>query len=359
MAKAAKTVKVGIVGTKFAADLHIKAYERCPGVEVVAAAGRDKGRLTEFADAHGIPGRYTDYREMLEDPDIDLVSICVPNFLHHEVGLAIAAAGKHAICEKPLATTLEDAREMVRAFEAAGRTLFYAEDWIFAPAIRRAREIIEEGAIGQVLFVKAKENHNGSHSPYAQTLEYCGGGSLIHLAIHPAGFIRWLTRQEVVEVIAKRSGGGERNLVHKKLEGEDWGAALLTMEDGTYGFIEGNYITLGGMDDAIEIYGTKGSIKINVTLGSPITVYSTVGYSYVVEKADMSVGWTHPAIDEESSLGYESEIATFVKCVAEGAPAPWGCRAVDGLAALAIIKAAYISAEQGKPVNPTALWKDS
>ncbi len=72
--------------------------------------------------------------------------------------------------------------------------------------------------------------------------------------------------------------------------------------------IEGNYITVGGMDDRIEVYGSKGNLHINLTQGSPISVYSEVGYAYVLEKADMSTGWTRPAVDEDASLGYVAEI---------------------------------------------------
>lgn len=351
-------VKVGIVGAKFAAELHATAYGRCADAEVVAVCDLDPARLAAFADRFGITKRYSDYRQLVNDPEIQLVSICLPNFLHREVALAACEAGKDVVCEKPLATTVEQAKEMVEAFERKGLRLMYAEDWNFAPALVRAKQIVDEGAIGDILYVKAKETHNGSHSPFAQKLSFCGGGALLHLGCHPAAFIRHLTGQEVVEVVAQTSGGLEKNLVHHGLEGEDLGVAVLTLANGTFGVIEGNYITQGGMDDTVEIYGTKGVLKANLTFGSPLSVYSPVGYSYVVEKADLSTGWTTPAVDEFYSLGYQNELAEFVRCVKEGKPAPPGGTGRDGLAALAIIKAAYLSAQERRPVNPLKLWKE-
>ena len=344
-----KKVKVGIVGSRFAAGLHAEAYRRCPDVEVVAASATDN--LDNFCRQYNIPDSYQDYREMLKREDINLVSICVPNFLHKEVTVAAAEAGKHIVCEKPLATKLEDAGTMLKVVSANKVKLMYAEDWLFAPALARAKSICDEGAIGDVLYIKAKECHPGSHSLYAQKLEYCGGGAIIHLAIHPIGFVRWLKGKEVVGVTGKVSGGGKKNLKHEHFEGEDWGVAILTFDDGTQAFIEGNYITCGGLDDTVEIYGTKGVIKIDLAQGSPLSVYSLEGYRYAIEKAEMTKGWTRPAIDEEASLGYIDEISHFVDCVIENKDPMQGVRAEDGLKILEIVMAVYESANKGRAIT--------
>jgi len=246
---------------------------------------------------------------------------------------------------------LEDAKTMLQVVKKKKVKLMYAEDWIFAPALARAKSIFEEGAIGEILYLKAKETHPGSHSLYAQKLKYCGGGAIIHLAIHPIGFVRWFKGKEVMEVVGKISGGSKKNLKHEHFEGEDWGAAILTFEDGTQAFIEGNYVTCGGLDDTVEIYGTKGVMKIDLSQSSPISVYSLDGYSYAIEKAEMTKGWTRPAIDEEASLGYIDEINYFVDCVLEDKEPMWGVRAEDGLEALKITMAIYESARQGKVIR--------
>jgi len=344
-----KRIGVGIVGSQFAARIHAEAYRRCCDAEVLAAAAIDN--LEVFCKEFGIPSSYEDYLQMLRRDDIDLISVCVPNFLHKEITLAAANEGKHVICEKPLATSIEDADEMLRSCASNGVKLMYAEDWIFAPALVRIKRILEEGGIGDILYVKAKEAHSGSHSIYAQKLKLCGGGVMLHLAIHPIGFVRWLKGKEVVKVTGRASGGGPRNLLHTNFEVEDWGVAILTFEDGTFGIVEGNYITLGGLDDQVEIYGSKGNIKVNLSPGSPIKVYSSSGYTYAIEKAETTKGWTTPAVDEESSLGYVSEIAYFVECVRLNKEIMRGVRGEDGRAALEVAMAIYRSINLEKSVK--------
>ncbi len=343
-------LKIGIVGSKFAAMLHAESYKRCSSVVMHSIAAIDN--LNEFADEYQIPNRYSDYREMFEKEDLDLISVCVPNFLHRDVVVAAAEAGKKAIiCEKPLATSVKDGQEMVKICHDKQVKLMYAEDWIFAPALVRAREICQEGGIGDILYIKAKETHNGSHSVFAQQKKYCGGGSMIHLGIHPVGFLPWLTGQDITHVVGMKTEGLEKNLIHKNYTGEDWAAALVMLENGARGFVEGNYITCGGMDDKIEIYGTEGNIHIDLTKGSPMSVYSRSGYEYAVEKADFTKGWTKPAVDEFMSLGYVNEIAHFVDCVQNDKQPQKGTSGEDGIKALAVTFAIYESAEKGRLIE--------
>ena len=110
---------------------------------------------------------------------------------------------------------MEDAELIVKTCKDAGVKLMYAEDWVFAPSLRRAKAICDEGGIGDILYIKAKETHSGSHSPFAQKIKFCGGGAMIHLGIHPIGFVRYLKAKEVVEVVGKTSGGSEQNMKHQ------------------------------------------------------------------------------------------------------------------------------------------------
>jgi predicted dehydrogenase len=316
-------VKVGIIGSGFAANLHVKAYQRCANAEVIAAAAIDN--LENFCRQNKIPKAYDDYREMLKKEDIEMVSVCVPNYLHSEVVINAANAGKHIVCEKPLATTLEDCDQMTETCQDNKVKLMYAEDWIFAPALIRAKNIYKEGAIGDIVYIKAKESHGGSHSLYAQKLKYCGGGAMIHLGIHPAGLITWFKEKKVTEVLGKTSQGLNNNLIHAEFEGEDWAAGILTFEDNTFALIEGNYVTFGGMDNKIEVYA--------------------------IEKADTSKGWTFPAVDEESSLGYQNEISYFVDCVKFNKEVMEGARGEDGRIALQIVFGIYDSMKGGKSVK--------
>ncbi len=346
-----KKVRVAIVGSKFAADFHCDAYSRNENVEIVAVGAIDN--LEAISEKWGIPDTYLDYKEMLKRDDIDLVSVCVPNFLHYEVVLEASNAGKAVVCEKPLATTVENAKEMIDVCKKNNTLLMYGEDWCFSPALNRIDEIIEEGAIGDIMFVKAKENHFGSHSPFAKDKTMCGGGSFMHLAIHPIGYLLYLLgkgNNPVVEVTGKMTGGLDKNFIHKENGGEDFGMGMMKFKNGQFGFVEGNYITQGGMDDKVEIYGTKGTLKVDLTFGSPIDCYAREGINYSIEKTDHNLGWTRPAVDEFYNLGYVPELKYFVDCVRDKEKLFYGIDGKAGLACLEIIQAFYKSNEEGKTI---------
>ena len=345
-----KKVKIGIVGAKFAGDFHAHCWQTVPGAEIAAVADIDEQAGSAFKKKHKVPKSFNDYKLLLEDPEIELVDICLPNFLHAEVAVAALEAGKHVICEKPFATTLEKGRRVVEAQDRTGRMYFYAEDWIFAPALRRAKAVIEEGGIGKPLYYRGKECHNGSHSPFAQTIEFCGGGSFIHLGVHPTGFFHHLLGLPET-VMGKCSGGLEKNLHHKKMEGEDWGIGLYTYADGIQVLVEGNYITRGGMDDVVEVFGSDGRLTVDMTFGNPLSVFSMEGYGYAIEKAEFTQGWTRPAVDEHENLGYKDELLHFLNCVLGKEKQIKGTCAEDGFNVLRIIDAVYRSNREGKVIK--------
>ncbi len=349
----AEKIKIGIVGSKFAADFHADSYSRNPRVQLAAVAAIDN--LEPFSQKWRIPKTYSNYQEMLAKEELDLVSVCAPNFLHHDIVIAAARAKRHVFCEKPLATSAEDARAMRDACRQAGVKLFYGEDWCFAPALRRALDLVQEGALGKLLYVKAKECHNGTHSPFARDKKTCGGGCLIHLAIHPIGWILHLLgnggRNKVVEVFARCNGGMDDNYIHRQNGGEDFAVGIMKFANGEHALIEGNYITVGGMDDKVEIYGTEGNLKADLTFGSCLNVYSRPGYQYAMEKADNTLGWTKPAVDEFFNLGYVDELAYAVDCVINDQPPMYGCSADLGVACIEIIGAMYESNARGAVVR--------
>ncbi len=351
-------VKVLLVGAAFSADLHMEGYARCRDIaQIVAICDKDVSRIKELAERFGVENykAYDNYDDAIDEVECDLVDICLPNFLHHDVALKAFKKGRHVISEKPLATTAEDAWEMVDAAVKAGRKLFYAEDWLFAPALGKALEIVEEGAIGKPMYIRARECHNGSHSPFTQTIKYCGGGCMVHLGIHPVGFMLALKNNRWTELVAMTSGGSENNYIHKKMEGEDWAACIIKFEDGTSALLESNYITVGGMEDVIDIYGTDGCMHIDLTFSSAIKCFSTPGLKYTVEKADMTKGWSRPAVDEKFNLGYVGEIRHFMECCLENRDAKTGLRGIDGLEALKVINLIYKSAKEGRKIVNEAI----
>jgi len=345
-----KKIRVLLVGAAFSADLHADAYARSTDIaEIVAICDKATDRITELANRYNFTDykAYDDFEKAIDEVDCDVVDICLPNFLHKAVAIKAFSKGRHVISEKPLATTYEDAKAMVEAADIAGKKLFYAEDWLFAPALNKALALVEEGGIGDVKYIRARECHNGSHSPFAQTIKFCGGGSLTHLGIHPVCFMLALKNNRWTEISASTSGGLEENMIHKTMEGEDWAVLTMKFEDGTVATVEANYLTVGGMEDNIDFYGTTGCMHVDLTFSSAINCFSEQGLSYTVEKADVKTGWSRPAVDEKFNLGYVNEIRHFMECARDNKDAKLGLRGKDGVEALRVINLAYKSSKEG------------
>src|SRR5271169_3359597 len=159
-------VKVGIIGSQFQADIHATAFQIAPAeAEVVAVASPTPGNAAAFARKFGIPRVFTDYREMLQEKDIELVTISAPNYLHAQMTKDCAAAGKHVVCEKPLAMTIAEGEEMIAVTKRHGVLLMYGEELLFTPKYLKAKEMADAGAFGKIYLVKQSEKHFGPHSP--------------------------------------------------------------------------------------------------------------------------------------------------------------------------------------------------
>jgi predicted dehydrogenase len=229
-----KKVRVLLIGAAFAADLHADAYSRLQSrAEIIGICARNKEHILQLAEKYGLEDftAYDDYRKAIAECECDLVDICMPNHLHCAVALEALKKGRDIICEKPLATTVEDAEIMVETARIQGRHIYYAEDWLFAPAFRKAMEILESERLGRALYFRARESHSGSHSPFAQKIAYCGGGCMVHLGVHPVSFILALKDNAWSSLMAMTSGGGMDNIVHKTMEGEDWQQSVLRFDD--------------------------------------------------------------------------------------------------------------------------------
>src|SRR5882724_9183069 len=137
-------VKVGIIGSQFQGEIHAASLQMMPeSAEVVAVSSPTPGNAAELAKKYGIPRVFTDYREMLKEPDIEMVSICAPNSLHAQMTKDIAAAGKHIVCEKPLAMTIAEGEQMIADAKRAGVLLMYGEELLFTPKYLKAKEMAD------------------------------------------------------------------------------------------------------------------------------------------------------------------------------------------------------------------------
>lgn len=341
-----ETIGVGIIGSGFVAEIHAESFRRVPGVRVEAVASPTPGRAAAFAARHGIPRACTDYHALLALPEVQLVSLCLPNDLHCAATLAAAVAGKHVLCEKPLCLTLAEADSMIGACRAAGVRLFYAEELCFAPKYVRAKQLVEEGALGRLYFLKQSEKHDGPHAAWFWEVGRSGGGVALDMGCHAIEFFRWmLGKPRITSVYAQMS-----TVLHgHRTEGDDHSLLLLEFEGGATALAEESWAKPGGMDDRAELYGTEGVTYADLLHGSALTTYSTRGYGYAVEKAGGTQGWSFTMYEELWNYGFPQELQHAVECLRTGAePLETG---EDGRAVLEALYAAYESARTGRKVT--------
>ena len=385
-------VTIGLVGCGFVAELHMYAYKRVYGidVEVMAVAARGD-HVLEFAKKHKIRKTYRDFRDLLDDADIEVIDICTPPALHASMIVDAVRAGKHVICEKPFAgyfgrpgdktpigrnvpkslmyeRVLEEMEKTSGAVESSGRLFMYAEDWIYAPAVTKTVEILNSTK-DKLLFMKAEESHSGSHAAHAAQWSMTGGGSLIRMGCHPLSTVLYLkqvearARSERIAVSSVTADTGNvaaclppqdhAYIKSNPVDVEDWGTLTLTFSDGTKSTIFSGDMIMGGVRNLIELYTSGGSLFANITPNNHLMSYLTneekLANVYFTEKVDRKTGWQFICLEEEWTRGYLQEIQDFMECVASGRQP----RADLALAreTIKIQYAGYWSADEGRRIT--------
>jgi predicted dehydrogenase len=382
-------VGVGIVGAGFVARIHGESYRHVRGIdaELVCVTAARPERAQAYARHFGVARVAADFRAVLADPAVDLVDLCVPSHHHAAMAIEAARAGKHVIVEKPLTgffgppTTpreemltraLAGADEVLAAAASARVRLCYAENWVYAPPIQKARRLLAASG-GPILRMIGEESHSGTHAPVNKHWVTGGGGSLIGKACHPLGGALYLKADEgrrlsgapirpvsvTAEVAHLADTPAFRAATPRYLntvEGadvEDWGSMLITFDDGTVAQISAADTVLGGIRNQMAIYGAKAVVLCNINPNDVVRAYapdaSVFGDEYIVEKIETKAGWSAPQPDEEWTTGYPQEIQDFVECVALGRePLSDGPLARD---VTAVIYGAYLSATEGRRVD--------
>jgi predicted dehydrogenase len=356
-----KKVGVGLIGSQFIASIHADSFQKIKDAELLAVMSPTPGHASKFAEKFNIPKHFTELDAMLAMDEIDMVVLGAPNFLHCEITLKVAAAGKHIVVEKPFCLNLAQADRMIEACKNAGIKLMYAEELCFAPKYVRLKSLLDEGALGLPVLLKQSEKHDGPHAPHFWDVERSGGGVTMDMGCHAFQFFRWLNgNNQVKSVYAQMS-----TMVHMdKTKGEDNSIIILEFENGVTAMAEESWTKPGGMDDRAEVHGTEGVAYADVLQGNSIQTYSNKGIGYAVEKAGHTVGWSYTMYEENWNYGFPQEMEHFVDCVKnDKEPLVTG---EDGRAVMEIIFAAYESAGTGKKVQlpfktdaakPYDLWK--
>lgn len=350
-----KDIKVGIIGTGFMGKAHAECY-RMFDVPIGMIASRSEENAKAVAEQFQAERWTTNWRDLVNDPEIDAVDIAVPNYLHHEVAMACIEAGKPFLIEKPLARNVKEAREIVEAAKAKGITAVYGENMRFKPQMLKVKEMIAEGALGDVIMLRCNEIHNGPfHSPWFWDAELTGGGAVIDMGIHGLFALEWIMGSRVKRVYAEMDVLKWKD--HCKNGSEDTAFVVLRFENGGIAELVNSWASASGIDVRVEVYGTQGTAFLDSSRGiGGMKVYSQNGYGKSLEvEASLrphvlsKKGWSFPNPDEWTSHGHAYEVKHFVECV-KGNEQP-ACTLEDGLRALELVEAIYESAKTGRPVE--------
>ena len=378
---------IGIVGARFAADLHAVNYKPLvpTRVRLAAVCSRTPADAEKFARHHDIPRVFGDVRDLIECADVDVVDICSTTDSHHEIAVAAARSGKHVIVEKPLTgffgaatvdrgamldTALRNSDAVLDAVAKAGVTLCYAEDFVYAPPLAKLRRLVDASG-GTILELRAEESHSGSHAAYARRWQSAGGGALLRMGSHPVGVVLHLKHYEgqrrrgrpiratsVVADVAQLTrlpdvAGRTPHLRTAVDDVEDWSVAIVTFEDGTKATVHSNDITLGGVRNVVTAYLTNAVVHANITPNTTLAAYApdaaVWGDEYISEKVETKAGWQFPSPDEDWMRGYPQELADFVAAIRERRePLSGGLLARE---VVEVIYAGYLSAARGRRIE--------
>ena len=282
-------LRIGLIGTGFMGKAHVFGFTSAPRVfdlpydlELHTVADITPAAAEEAARRLGFAHSTANWRDIVTNPEIDLVSITAPNALHKEMALAAIAAGKHVYCEKPLAPLASDALEMTLAAEAKGVKTQVGFNYLCNPMLGLARQMIVAGELGEIRGYRglhAEDYMADVNGPFTFRHDPAGGGALADIGSHALATAEYIcgpiTRVmgDCVTMIAERPDGKGGT---RKVEVDDLGRAFLRFANGATGSIEGNWIATGRkMQHDFEVYGTKGALAFSQEHFNVLNFFST------------------------------------------------------------------------------------
>jgi predicted dehydrogenase len=378
-------VGVAVIGFGWMGRVHAQAYARVPHhfpdlpvtVVPVVVADDVPGRAAAAAQQFGFASVAEDWREAVADPRVGAVSVAAPNFLHREIGTAVAQAGKHLWIEKPVGLTADDARAVASAVEAAGVQGVVGFNYRHAPAVAAARELITDGTIGQVTHARFRMLSDYAASPDgALTWRYerarGGSGVIGDLASHGVDLVRYLLGEpasliaDTAVFVAERARpigatagharveGGERGPV----ENEDYVAALLRLRSGARVVLDASRVAVGEQNTyGFEVHGTAGTLAWDFRRMGELQV----GRGGSPQDQPVSAVQVGPGAGEYASfqpgagisMSYDDlkviEAALFLRSITEGRP--YGASLGDAVRCAEVLEAMSDSASSGSWVD--------
>ncbi|MCK5118940.1 MAG: Gfo/Idh/MocA family oxidoreductase [Candidatus Latescibacteria bacterium] len=334
----------GIVGCGMIAPVHADVLEEVENGDLVAVCDKVEERAKTFAEKYGCP-YYTDLNEMLARDDLHVVSVCAPPGFHKEIVEACADAGKHAIVEKPMETTLERADAMIEACDRAGVKLGVIFQNRFKKAVIHLKRAVENGALGRLILgdVYVKWFRPQSYydiSPWRGTWAVEGGGAMINQAIHTIDLLQWIMGP-VESLYANMA-------TYHQIEAEDLAVANLKFKNGALGVIEGSTALHPGVPERLEIHGRRGT----VILEAGTTKMWEIFEGGPEDKPDISEETFGTGASDPMAfpiLWHKTQLQDMVNAILEDRPPAVDGR--EGRKALEIVQAIYQSAKTGEIVR--------
>lgn len=382
----AQPIGVGIVGARFAARFHLEGLRRVFGVPlaIVGVTSKTAEARDTFAREQGIRA-VGSFEELCAAADV--IDLCTPPASHEGLAVAALGAGKHVIIEKPLTgyfgqgvegfngrtfpkeqmfrEAQASAARIEEAAKTSGKRVCYAENWIYAPAIQKEREILIKSH-GQILWILGGQSHSGSHSPYYGSWKFSGGGSLVGKGCHPLSAAIYLKRtegqtQQAIPIrpatvsartheITRLPDYRDQGFLRRDYEDvEDYAQIHVKFSDGTVADIFSSELVMGGVHNWMEIISNNHRTRCNLNPINALDTYNPQEENfrdvYVLEKIGTKQGWSHPAPDEAWQHGYPQEFQDFMESIFHDREPLSGIELARDT--IATIYAGYVSAERG------------
>jgi predicted dehydrogenase len=368
---------IGVVGYGFMGKVHSNAYLKIPYSFKVPAAfprlyamcGRNAAKTEETARGLGYEGWYSDWKGLVRDPAIQIVDVCTPDNEHAAPSIAAAEAGKHVICEKPLAMTVAEARSMADAAAKGGVKNMLCHNYRFLPAVRLARNLVDSGMLGTIYHFRAVYLQEIGHDP-ASPVEDCWyasgtrSGVLLGIGSHIIDMARFLVGEvRTVSGLLKTFTTSRKNLAGKSetITADEGNAAIVEFDSGAIGTLESSGVATGRKNGHMwEINGSKGSISYDLedpdhlqvlTDGSPKEIRGFANVSVTSGGHPFRMKYFVPGCNPGWEYGHVHALHHFLDCVVNDKPvAPYGAAFEDGYRIQVIMKAIADSSASGRRI---------
>lgn len=341
-------LNIGILGCgKIAQVRHIPEYIANENARIVGFFDMDAQRTEEIAARYGGKA-YASAQELLADPAIDGVSVCVANFAHADLAIQALRAGKHVLCEKPMAITLAECESMLEEADKAGKRLLIGQNQRLAKAHVKARELVAAGEIGRVVTFRTTFGHGGpetwSITPGKNTWFFdkkrAAMGAMADLGIHKTDMLRYILGQDIVRTTARLLTLDKRGADDQLIGVDDNAICIYETSGGAFGTMTASWTYYGQEDNSTVLYGTKGIMRI---YDDPVHTITVIPREGEVKHYDLEQIQTN---DNQTASGVIDE---FVEAVIQGRPSMLD--ADDVIKSMKAVFASIRSSEEGCPVD--------